>query len=96
MNALFILAIIFGGLAVAGLIVGATCGYRWQFPAVMTAIASMFIGFIMFGCGAGLEEDKYDTETVRICTDLGGVTTVDGHCFKDNKPIEFSPGVWKR
>ena len=60
--------------------------------AIVCTIATIFLGAAI----ATVAQDNYSEETNRICQERGGVVTKDNHCFVDNHPVEFSPGVWQR
>lgn len=93
MSVLFILTIVFAGLFLVSLIAA------WVFDEAWIALVGLiFVMAALFLWGAGNAENKakYDQETINICESHGGVVTKDNHCFKDNKPIEFEPGIWQR
>jgi hypothetical protein len=91
---------IFFIISISLVVLGALlCFISWRYDSV---IAFAFAGFcaigalILVGVGATVDQGNYNHETVRICTEKGGVVSKDNHCFVNGKPVEFSPGVWQR
>ncbi len=99
MTVLVILAILFGVLAIGSFItafaVPSYPTWRWQ-AAITVGALSVFIAIILGGAITTVAQDNYNYETVHICSEKGGVVSKDNHCFVDDKPVEFAPGVWQR
>jgi hypothetical protein len=93
MSVLFILAIIAGVFAVGSLI-AAACYENGGLAGAGLALA--FLGVVLWGVGATMDQDRFNEETVRICDSKGGTVSKDNHCFVDGTPVQFSPGVWQR
>lgn len=93
MSVFFILAIIFVAIFLVALIIGLAIDE----PGVAAfGLVFLVIGALCAVGGAAESESKFNQETVKICEQRGGVVTKDNHCFKNDKPIEFEPGVWQR
>ena len=63
------------------------------------AMALLISGIVVTMVGVGIiirESTAYHEESVKICTDKGGIVSDGGLCIVDNKPVEYSPGVWER
>ena len=100
MNVLFILAIIFASVAVIcfalSFILDDYLSVDLFGPFITTAIVSFFVGIVLAISGGAKYDAEYRQETVRLCNQQNGVVTTDGQCFVNNRPVEFSPGVWRR
>jgi hypothetical protein len=83
-------------LSLVGIILLPEYPRDYSFGAVVTAIVLGIVTFILGLSWVNVAQDNYNEETNRICTEQGGVVTKDNQCFRDNHPIEFSPGVWRR
>jgi hypothetical protein len=97
MVVLFILMMILGAFAFIGGVITLVDSFDGT-EALMGFISLVFgIGLFIGGLAGGANYSaKYDEETVRLCDKQNGIVSQDGHCFVDNKPVEFSPGVWER
>jgi len=96
---LVILAILFVVLAIGSFITAFALPsyptWRWQ-TAVTIGVLSVFTAVILGAAITTVAQDNYNYETVHICSEKGGVVSKDNHCFVNNKPVEFQPGVWQR
>lgn len=60
----------------------------------MGLVACFFVGIVGFAILTVIESDRDHEYKRELCTSKGGVVS-EGMCFRDNRPIEFEPGVWK-
>jgi hypothetical protein len=97
MIALFLIMIIVGAfLLVVGI---ATMAGAYDGVEAFMGFIGLVLGFGLFIgglSGGAADASRYNEETVRLCDKKDGVVSQDGHCFVDNKPVEFTPGVWER
>lgn len=60
-------------------------------------IALVLATLITWGALLDAQHDRYNEETQQLCDKKHGILSQkDGLCYVNNKPVEFSPGVWKR
>lgn len=82
---------------VTGLIIAGIFSWSWgDWPAALACGA--LIGMLVFFLGGivylGIEDDSVRQRKEELCRQQGGVVSSE-LCFRDNRPIEFEPGVWK-
>lgn len=94
---LFIILVVLGGII--GIIGIASLLDPYSGGEVAFGLFSFVLGLALFvggSIGANKAVDAYNQETVKLCDAKDGTVSMDGKCMVDQKPVEFSPGVWER
>jgi hypothetical protein len=86
------------GIIIAAICVNFACDSD-SYPELAAGVVGIVTGLIICGFGIGSaisSENEYDKDTVELCSSKHGIVSRDGHCFVNNKPVEFTPGIWER